>query len=73
MTHQLSPPEIGFVDPSRTEKSNGSSKIGANTHNAFKSEDALDSALTSNGYSAANVRKMTTNDKVYAVRLLNLG
>lgn len=73
MTHQLSQPEIGYIDPSRTEKSNGGSKIGTNTYNAFKSEDDMDTALIAAGYSAANVRRMTQNDKVYAIRLANIG
>ena len=50
MTHQLSQPEIGYIDPSRTEKSNGATKIGANTYAAFASENAMDAALIAAGY-----------------------
>jgi hypothetical protein len=73
MVHQLSQPEIGFVDENRTTVSNdGTSLMSDAEYLANKDIASLDAALTSNGYSAANVAKMTVNDKQYAVRLLGL-
>ena len=73
MTHQLSQPEIGYVDENRTSVSNdGSSLMSDAEYLANKDIASLDTTLTSNGYSAADVAKMTVNDKQYAVRLLGL-
>lgn len=73
MVHQLSQPEIGFVEPARTARSNsGTSTLSAGFYAAVKDIATMDSTLIANGYSTANVRKMTDNDKIYALRLLNL-
>lgn len=73
MVHQLSQPEIGYVDENRTTVSNdGTSLMSDAEYLANKDIASLDTALTSNGYSAADVAKMTVNDKQYAVRLLGL-
>ena len=73
MTHQLSQPEIGYIDENRTSRTNdGTSLMSDAEYLANKDIASLDSALTTNGYSSADVAKMTVNDKQYAVRLLGL-
>lgn len=67
-THQLSQPEIGFIDPERTEESDGSSLISDIKYAAFKSQDAMDAFLLGNGYSAAAISALTTNDKIFAIQ-----
>jgi hypothetical protein len=72
MTHQLSQPEIGYIDESRTSKSDDTSHIPDNIYGAFKSQQNLDAFLLANGYTAITIRHLTTNDKIYAVREINI-
>ena len=67
--HQLSQPEIGHIDTTRTGKdADGTSHISALRYSAYKSQNDLDALLLANGYTAAQVGKLTTNDKIYAIR-----
>jgi hypothetical protein len=74
MVHQLSQPEIGFVDENRTTVSNdGTSLMSDAEYLANKDIASLDAVLIADSaYTAADVAKMTVNDKQYAVRLLGL-
>lgn len=71
MTHQLSQPEIGYIDPSRTDADDGTSHISDLNYAAFKSQDDMDAFLLANGYTAAQVALLTTNDKVFAIRSIS--
>jgi hypothetical protein len=69
-THQISPLEIGFVDKRRTTRAgNGSETMADAFLNATKSQDDMDTALLAAAYTQAQIDHMTTNDKVYALRL----
>lgn len=70
MTIQLSPPNINWADKRRSGGHLNTSPI-SNVAN-YVSEAALDARLTAinaTSYTAARLRTMTMNDKVYAVRL----
>jgi len=57
--------QTDFIDARRTPT--GASPLSAN----YADEAALNSALNSAGYSAADIAAMTVNDKIYATRLAN--
>lgn len=70
-THQLSQPEIGYIDPRRAVKgTNDESTITDAAYDAFKSNDSLDTVLLGAGYGEKQLNGMTQNDKVYAVRVM---
>lgn len=59
-----------FVDKRRTQTPTNTNPI--TTPANYKDEASLDArlaAISATAYSAANLRSMTTNDKVYALRL----
>jgi hypothetical protein len=70
--HQLTPPAVNFPDKRRTSSAaNGNKNV--TTPANFASNNDLDAALTAaNGtyYTAARLDKMTQNDKVHALRLI---
>ncbi len=70
-THQLSPPSVGMIEPSRSGKTtqNTNPKSDAKILE-LKSDAAMDTKLQANGYTAKQCASMTMNDKVYAVSLL---
>mgnify|MGYP006188527677 CR=1 FL=1 len=69
-THQLSAPEIGFVDKRRTsDDADDSSSISAAAYAAFKDNDSLDAALITAGLTQKYIDSLTQNDKVYAARV----
>lgn len=71
MTLQYGPIlEVDFVDKRRADTPTNTSSIGTPAN--YASESALDTrldAISSTSYSAARLRTMTTNDKIYALRL----
>lgn len=70
--HQIVPPTHAFLDPNRATA--GSVADGGSTVSApatYDSNDALDAALITEGYTQTECDKMTQNDKVYALRLAN--
>jgi hypothetical protein len=59
-----------FVDKRRSSAPTNANPLG--TPGNYKDEASLDTrlaAISATAYSAANLRVMTTNDKVYALRL----
>lgn len=72
MTHQLSQPEIGNIEPSRGSTGNGQSGLSDAKFLVYKSDTNMRAALTTAGYTAADLKVMTQNDLQYAVSLLNL-
>ena len=72
MTHQLSQPSIGFIQPGRNSVGNGQSSISDAKFLALKSDTNMRAALVTAGYPAYQIKTMTTNDMVYAVNKLNL-
>lgn len=71
--HQPGDPNLGFVDKTRaTAGSVADSSSAVATPANYASETAINARLTAINatlYSAANLDKMTFNDKVYALRL----
>lgn len=69
MTLQFGPVlELDFVDKRRgSDGQTNTSPLG--TPASYLTESALDTRLTTIGYTAKQLRMMTTNDKIYAVRL----
>lgn len=71
MTHLLAPPEIAMVDKARTTSvGNAQSSISDAKWLEYKSDANLDTKLLANGYTAAYIKCLTLNDKIYAVSLL---
>ena len=72
MTHQLSQPEIGHIEPGRSGKTpSNTSSLSDSKYMYYKDDAHLDGALLTSGkYSIAQVSHMTLNDKMYAVSLL---
>lgn len=71
MTHQLSQPDIGMIDKSRTSSvGNAQSGISDAKWLEYKSDANMGTKLLANGYTAKQIASMTTNDKIYAVSLL---
>ena len=66
MTHQLSSPQTGWVDKTKTANTGDTSGPGTAD---FIDEDALNTKLTAMGYTAARIAQMNQNDKVYAIRV----
>ena len=70
-THQLSQPEIGYIDPRRAVAgTDPDSSITDAAYDAYKSNDSLDDVLSDKGYSEQAINGMTQNDKVFAVRMM---
>lgn len=71
MTLQFGPIlDLTFVDKRRSDTPTNTTPLG--TAASYLSESALDTrlnAISSTSYSAARLRTMTTNDKIYAVRV----
>jgi hypothetical protein len=71
MTLQFGPIlEVDFVDKRRADGQTNTSPLG--TPGSYVTESALDTrlnAISSTSYSAKRLRIMTTNDKIYAVRV----
>lgn len=68
MTLQFGPIlDIDFVDKRRSDGQTNTCPLGTPAN--YLTESALDTRLTAIGYSAATLRVMTTNDKIYAVRV----
>ena len=71
MANQFGPMiDLGFVDNRRSGAQTNTNPLG--TIGNYKDESSLDTRLTaisSTAYSAANLKIMNTNDKVYALRL----
>lgn len=64
---------LGFVDKRRATRA-GSNGLSVTTDANFTDEAGLDARLTAAAgatYTAARLRQMTKNDKVYALRLLD--
>lgn len=59
--------KVGFVDKRRASGQNVATPLATPAN--YASQSALDTRLLALGYSAANIRIMNLNDKVYAVRL----
>ena len=73
MTHQLSQPEIGRIDPNRTARSNAGTSLMTNAeYMANKDIASLKQTLLENDYTAAQVKYMTVTDMQYAVSLIGL-
>lgn len=67
MTLQIGPiVEIGFIDKRRSGSQTNTSPVGTPAN--YASISALDTRLTALGYTASQLRIMTVNDKVFAVR-----
>lgn len=70
VTNDLGPPDTGYVDKRRTTSvSNGATVRSATAQAAYVSQTAMDTRLLALGYSQKNIDSMTTNDKVYAIRV----
>lgn len=71
MTLQFGPIlDLDFVDKRRSDGQTNTSPLG--TPASYLTESALDTrlnAISSTTYSAKRLRVMTTNDKIYAVRV----
>ncbi len=68
MTLQYGPAiDLGFVDKRRSDTPTNTSPLATQAN--YATEATLDTRLTTIGYSALSLRCMTTNDKVYALRV----
>lgn len=72
-TNQLgAPPNINFTDKRKTARGGNSNElVSAALLAATASNDDMDAALLAAGYTQSRIDKMTGNDKVYALRLIN--
>jgi hypothetical protein len=69
-TNDLGPPDTGFVDKRRTTSvANGATVRSATAQAAYVSQTAMDTRLIAIGYTQKQIDSMTTNDKVYAIRV----
>lgn len=70
MTLQFGPAiDLGFVDKRRSDTPTNTNPLATPAN--YASESAMDTRLTAidaTAYSAANLRAMTQNDKVFALR-----
>lgn len=73
MTLQFGPIlEVCFVDKRRASGQTNTSPVGTPAN--YATESALDTRLAAadgTSYTAARLRQMTTNDKIYALRLID--
>lgn len=62
--------DLGFIDKRRSGSPSASSPLGAAANYADATTiDARLTAISATSYSAARLRQMNINDKVYALRL----
>ena len=60
-------PDLGFVDKRRSSGQTTTNPLGTPAN--YASVDAIETRLTTIGYTAAQLGTMNLNDKIYALRL----
>lgn len=66
------PPDINFTDKRKTARGGNSNElVSAGLLAATASNDDMDTALAAAGYTTEQISHMTSNDKVYALRIVN--